>query len=89
MKREYLSAEEIAANTDVLLPLVDDMLQCRQDALEKVNKMFGTNITVEKNSSWDNKARESEAEIKSMENESNGEEETSSENTEMDRPDSD
>ena len=29
MKREYLSAEEIAANTDVLLPLVDDMLYCR------------------------------------------------------------
>ena len=67
----------------------DDMLQCRQEALEKVNKMFGTNITVEKNSSWDNKSRESEAEIKSMENEANGEEEPSNENTEMDRPDSD
>ena len=67
MKREYLSAEEIAANTDVLLPLVDDMLYCREKALERINSMFGTNITVKKASSWDNKARESEAELKNME----------------------
>lgn len=72
MKREYLSSEEIAANTDVLLPLVDDMLFCRETALERINAMFGTNITVKKNSSWDNKARESEAEIESMENDANG-----------------
>lgn len=67
MKREYLSEEEIAANTDMLLPLVDDMLKCRQEALDKVNAMFGTSITVEKNSSWDNKARESEAGIQVLE----------------------
>lgn len=72
MKREYLSAEEIAANTDVLLPLVDDMLRCRKDACERINAMFGTNISVTKNSSWDNKARESEAEIESMENDAKG-----------------
>lgn len=72
MKREYLSAEEIAANTDVLLPLVDDMLYCREQALERVNRMFGTNISVKKNSSWDNKTRESEAEIASMEKDSEG-----------------
>lgn len=69
MKREYLSAEEIAANTDVLLPLVDDMLYNRQKFVEQVNEMYGTNITVSKGSSWDNKARESEAEIENMETE--------------------
>lgn len=68
MKREYLSAEEIAANTDVLLPLVDDMLYCREKAVERINAMFGTNITVAKSSSWDNKSRESEAELEIMEN---------------------
>lgn len=55
MKREYQSEEELQANTDVLLPLVDDMLKCRKDAIEQVNKFYGTNINVRKNSSWDNK----------------------------------
>lgn len=58
MKREYLSEEELAANTDALLPLVDDMLQCRKDALDFVNKHYGTSITVEKNSAWFNKQDE-------------------------------
>ena len=83
MKREYLSAEEIAANTDVLLPLVDDMLECRQKALEKINAMFGTNISVTKNSSWDNKSRESEAELEAMENDASGEEGEQNEETEV------
>lgn len=72
MKREYLSSEEIAANTDILLPLVDDMLFNRQQACERINSMFGTNISVEKNSAWVNKTRESEAEIEIMENEAEG-----------------
>lgn len=72
MKREYLSSEEIAANTDILLPLVDDMLFNRQQACERINAMFGTNISVEKNSAWENKMRESESEIAAMENEAEG-----------------
>lgn len=72
MKREYLSSEEIAANTDILLPLVDDMLFNRQQACERINAMFGTSISVEKNSAWINKTRESEAEIEIMENEAEG-----------------
>ena len=55
MKREYVSAEEIAANTDILMPLVDDMLNQRQWALEQVNALFGTNISVKKGSAWENK----------------------------------
>ena len=58
MKREYLSEEEIRSSTDVLLPLIDDMLKCRKDALSVVNSIYGTNITVEKNSAWENKQDE-------------------------------
>lgn len=58
MKREYLSSEEIAATTDMLLPLVDDMLNCRQLTADFVNEHFGTNITVTKNSAWFNKEQE-------------------------------
>lgn len=72
MKREYLSSEEIAANTDILLPLVDDMLFNRKQACERINSMFGTSISVEKNSAWMNKTRESEAELEIMENDAEG-----------------
>lgn len=53
MKRERLTANEVEANTDNLYPLVDDMLKCRRLALEKINEMFGLNIEVQFNSSWD------------------------------------
>lgn len=55
MKREYISREEIGSQTDVLLPLVDDMLECRLRACEIINKLFGTDISVEKNSAWADK----------------------------------
>ena len=73
MKREYLSSEEIAANTDILLPLVDDMLHNRETACERINAMFGLNISVHKNSAWENKTRESEAELNIMENQADEE----------------
>ena len=53
MKREALNSSESELNDSVLLPLVDDMLECRQIAIDKVNKMFGLNITVEFNSAWE------------------------------------
>lgn len=62
MKREYLSEEELRASTDVLMPLIDDMLRCRKDAIEVVNRIYGTNITVEKNSAWENKQEELDTE---------------------------
>lgn len=58
MKREYLSEEEIRSSTDVLLPLIDDMLRCREEAIDLVNSTFGTSITVKKNSAWENKQLE-------------------------------
>lgn len=63
MKREYLSAEEIATNTDILLPLCDDMLARRQEAIDVINSTFGTSITVSKNSAWEKKEQEVEASI--------------------------
>lgn len=67
MKREYMSAQEIAVNTDVLLPLIDDMLTCRERAVSLINSVFGTSISVRKSSAWANKAREEEAAIKKAE----------------------
>lgn len=63
MKREYVSAQEIAANTDILMPLVDDMLNQRKWAIEQINALFGTNISVRKGSAWENKDLETDASI--------------------------
>lgn len=52
LKREYTSAQEIDTNTDLLVPSVDDMLECRQIACESINAMFGTSIVVRKSSAW-------------------------------------
>ena len=52
MKREAINGIEAQLNNDSLLPLAEDMLRQRQVGWEKVNKMFGTNIQVEFNSSW-------------------------------------
>ena len=53
MKRERLTKGEVEANTGNLYPLVDNMLDTRRMFIDKVNKMFGTDIAVEFNSSWD------------------------------------
>ena len=55
MKRERLTSAEVETNTDSLYPLVDDMINQRRKAVEKINEMFGINIEIEFNSSWDNR----------------------------------
>lgn len=62
MKREYLSEEELRASTDVLLPLIDNMLSCRDEAISVINSTYGVNISVKKNSAWDNKQKELDTE---------------------------
>ena len=75
MKREYQSEEELQANTDVLLPLVDNMLECRQRAADSVNSTYGTKISVKKNSSWENKQEERDVQQETKEAEKNAIEE--------------
>lgn len=69
MKREYLSEEELRSSTDILLPFIDNMLICRKRDMEKVNELYGTNITVEKNSAWENKQKEVDTAQKQAESE--------------------
>lgn len=61
LKREYTSAQEIDSNTDLLLPIIDDMFNQRKIGIDSVNALFGTNITVKKSSAW--KVKEDEIEI--------------------------
>lgn len=52
MKRERLNLGETSMNIDILLPYVDDMLRERQKGAEAINAKYGTEITVELNSTW-------------------------------------
>ena len=56
MKRESINSGESQLNNDALLPLVDNMLKSRREGFDKVNKKYGTNITVTLNSSWETNA---------------------------------
>lgn len=66
MKRESLNTSESQMNNDALSPLVDDMLKCRELASEKVNEMFGTEISVSLASSWEDNQLEIELEHKQI-----------------------
>ena len=52
MKRESIQQNESDMNHDSLKPLIDDMLECRQDFCEWMNSNFGLNMSVEFNSIW-------------------------------------
>lgn len=52
VKREALNSSETAVNDDVLMPLIENMLECRKEGIEQVNNMYGTNITVELTNVW-------------------------------------
>lgn len=60
MKREAINSDEAQMNHDALYPLIDDMLSCRRECIDKVNDMFGTSIEVEFNSVWEVKDKELE-----------------------------
>ena len=53
MKREAINESEASMNDDTLIPMIDDMLKCRQENCEAINKMFGTNISVKLSSAWE------------------------------------
>lgn len=67
MKRESITASEAQMNNDALLPLIDDMLKCREIALTDVNTMFNTEITVSLASAWEDNREELELEHKLLE----------------------
>lgn len=52
MKRESINADESQLNADALIPLINHMLKCREEDVDKVNKLFGTNISVKLAEPW-------------------------------------
>lgn len=52
-KKAQVNEEEIEANDQMLLISTDDMLKARKEGIERVNNMFGTNISVSLNEKFD------------------------------------
>ena len=67
MKREAIMSNETKLNDDALHPLIDTMLACRKEAAEEINRLFGTEITVEFNSAWEDNEKENEAVMQQIE----------------------
>lgn len=69
MKSQYLNYSESSIDNDILTPLIDDMLKNRKQDIEKVNEIYGTNITVDLNSAWELNQKEIEKFEKEVNNE--------------------
>lgn len=63
MKREAINEAEATLNEDILYPTIDLMLECRQKGLDRVNAMYGTNITVSLDSIWEKNVIEDELQL--------------------------
>lgn len=74
MKREAIMSNETKLNDDALHPLIDTMLACRKEAAEEINRLFGTEITVEFNSAWEDNEKENEAIMQQIEATAEGDE---------------
>ena len=67
MKREAINSTEGELNEDGLVPLVADMLKCRERFAEGINDMFGTDISVSLSGAWEARQAEVDATIEQFE----------------------
>lgn len=67
-KREYIGQQESALNDDFLLPLVDDMIKSRKEAIDRINEKYGTSISIDYASAWAVTHAENEKQIAMAEN---------------------
>lgn len=84
MKREAVNSSEAQLGDDVLQPLIDNMLAERQAGAEAINRLYGTNISVEFSGAWADNEDERNAELETLENEAEG---GGKENGNQDEPD--
>lgn len=83
MKREYIGHNEVSLNDDFLLPLVDNMIKSRKNAIDKINSKYGTEIDIDYASAWKVTHAENEKEIAISEQISSGVDVNSVSDTDM------
>lgn len=70
MKREAIGVGEAAMSEDSLLPLCDDMLEKRKEMCEKLNSLYGLNVTVDFASAWKQTREEIEFDLEAKKSDS-------------------
>lgn len=75
-KQERMVTSEIESQQATIRPLVDNMLECREKGIEKMNKLFNGNTHVELDSVWNNVKQKQEANISEEKQEPKQEPET-------------
>lgn len=63
MKRESIQQNESDMNHDSLKPLIDDMMECRQELADMLNTCYGLDVSVDFNSIWEDRAEMEDAAI--------------------------
>ena len=66
MKREAINGAEAALGDDVLQPFIDNMLKCRQEACELINAKYGTEISVDFSSAWEENEDQRDIELQTL-----------------------
>lgn len=64
-KQERMLTSEIESQQATIRPLVDNMLECRKQGIEQMNKLFNGNTQVELDSVWNNIKQKQETESNS------------------------
>ena len=82
MKRERLNTTELTLNENAIKPYIENMFNCRKQAIEKINEMYGLNIIVSMSTIWDSYTSEPIEETEPVEETSNAPEEKTVEETE-------
>ena len=62
-KQERMISSEIESQQATIRPLVDNMLECREQGIEQMNKLFNGNTSVELDSVWNNVKQKQEADV--------------------------
>ena len=84
MKREAIGEGEATLNEDTLAPLIDTMLECRQEDVSRLNDLFGLNITVEFDSAWKQNIEETRLNMLVLESDADGGNEDGESGSELD-----
>lgn len=74
MKRESINSDEAQLDNDMIRPFVQNMLECRKEAAERINKRYGVNISVEISGVWEEIQKERKLMLAEMEKEAEPEE---------------
>lgn len=72
MKREAINSGEAQLGNHSRLVLAEDMLLCRREALDQINEMFGTAISVDFATGWKDEQKENDLELDNIENDLEG-----------------